>query len=106
MKMILTCLLGIAMLLGQTAWTTAPKTAHRIVDCDLEGHVLLASSQSEDGHITLIRVYNLNGPTLAIEKECYSYSEEVDISGLKHGSYQAKILTEYAPVHSEFFTVD
>lgn len=105
MKTILTCLLGIAMLLGQPAWATTPKTAPRIIRCYEEDHILIATSDSEDGHIVTIMIYNLNGPTLALEDEFYSYSCQMDIAGLKSGHYQAKIFTENAPVHSEFFTV-
>ncbi|MCW5906678.1 MAG: hypothetical protein KIS94_02380 [Chitinophagales bacterium] len=105
MKTILiTCLLGVAMLFSETATAEKAKSAHRIVDVTKEGIILYVASQPEDGLITKVQIFDSSNE-LVFEKTYASYSVEVDLMEFRNGSYMAKVFTQYAPVYSEYFSI-
>jgi hypothetical protein len=105
MKTILiTCLLGVAMLFGNTATAEKAKKPFRIVDVNVQQDILLASSDAQTGGITKVEVLNANRE-LELAQQCGGgYSCEVDISGLHSGSYIAKVTTTLT-TYTEGFTV-
>ncbi|MCW5908890.1 MAG: hypothetical protein KIS94_13585 [Chitinophagales bacterium] len=91
-RILLVCLLGIALLWNNSATAEKATTVTRIVDCQIEGHILIASSQQEDGVIIKVQIFNSSNE-LQFEESCSGYVCYVDLSGLHSGVYTAKVIT-------------
>ena len=104
MKTILiTCLLGIAMLFNETATAETAKSAHRMVDVNKEDLILYITSQQEEGYITRVQIFN-SSYVMIYEKTYADYAVEVDVTDLESGNYSVKVFTQYAPVYTDYFT--
>lgn len=104
MKSLMFFLLFGATMLFTKASTTPGNGTKRVVDCALEDYILIATSQTEDGAIIKVQIFNsLN--QLKLEEDCGGHSCHVDVSDLKSGTYTAKVFTTNAPVYSEGFSI-
>ena len=101
-KLLFVCLLGLGMLLPSTTVTAKESVKHRIVDIGLEGYVLTANSEKEDGTIDLIEVRKLPDGKLMASEGCNDYTCSVDISGLPSGSYVVKVFATYTTYEMQF----
>jgi hypothetical protein len=97
MKRILTvCLLGILSLTQVTAGSLTAKAAQKTVACEMMEWSLLADSDTEDGRIVLVQIFN-SANQLVLEEEYYSYSVSVPIDEFKDGgNFTAKVFTQYS----------
>lgn len=105
-RFIILCLLGMATFMQTNAGNpVAPAnfSINRTVSCAWEGATFYADSDTEDGRITRIKVYNSQS-NLVLDEEFNSFSVELYIGGLKPGNYTAKVYTQYSPVHTCQFT--
>lgn len=102
-RILITCLLGIAMLFNETATAETAKSAHRIVDVNKEGVVLYITSQQEDGYITKVQIFN-SSYVMVYERTYADYAVETDVTDLESGNYSVKVFTQYAPVYTDYFT--
>ena len=101
-RFIILCLLGMATFMQTNAGNpVAPAlfASHKTVVCNKEGINFYADSDTEDGRIELVEIYNAQYQ-LVLREEFYSYSVQVAIGGLKAGNYTAKVYTEYSPVYT------
>lgn len=78
-------------------------SSQKAVECIREGSILFADSDTEDGRITLVEIYNAQYQ-LVLSDEFFSYSVQVAIGSLKAGNYTAKVYTQYSPVYCYPFT--
>jgi hypothetical protein len=76
-----------------TAKSSIKGHAHtRIIEVVVDGDALQAHSESTDGPITRIRIYDLKGSgTPVIDQSFSSYSATVNISSIGYGSFMAKV---------------
>lgn len=102
-RILITCLLGIAMLLGNTATAEKAKTVKRAVDCYKEGYVLVATSEPADGTITKVEIFDFYD-VLQLTESCSGYVCYVDLNSLHSGRYTAKVTTANT-VYYEGFTI-
>jgi hypothetical protein len=97
------------LLLSSTATTKTElantKTLlHRIVDCHLEGYILIANSDANSGTLTTVKIWDPQ-KHLVLQEAVSGYEDEVDLSGLSSGNYSAQIFTTQT-VYSENFTLN
>lgn len=105
-RFIILCLLGMATFMQTNAGNpVAPalSSPQKAVECEKEGSSFFAYSDTEDGRITLVEIYN-SQYQLMLSEEFFSYSVQVAIGELKAGNYTAKVYTQYSPVYSYPFT--
>lgn len=101
-RFIILCLLGMTTFMQTNAGNpVAPalSSSQKAVSCQKDGIVLYADSDTEDGRITLVEIYNAQYQ-LVLTDEFFSYSVQVAIGELKAGNYTAKVYTQYSPVYS------
>ncbi len=100
---LLVCLMGLGMLLPSTTITAKESAKKRIVNVGIEGYVLLSSSQTEDGPITLVEVKKLpDGKLMSTQSGDGSYSAQTDISWLPAGAYVVKVVTTNTSYTKQF----
>ncbi|MFM2306538.1 MAG: hypothetical protein RLZZ367_1207 [Bacteroidota bacterium] len=95
-----------ALLPSNEAKSSAVYSFHRVVDVTISGWVLNAFSQSENGVINQIEIYQNGTMTLVLYQACggSGYSCSVDLSDLADGTYTAKVYCTNT-VYSEQFTI-
>jgi hypothetical protein len=101
-RFVILCLLGMATFMQTNAGNpVAPalSSTQKAVECTRGGISLYANSDTEDGRITLVEIFNAQYQLVLVD-EFYSYSVQVAIGTLKAGNYTAKVYTEYSPVYT------
>lgn len=82
---------------------TMVKPCHRIVDVNISGWVLYATSQTEDGTISKIEIYRNSDMALMLtQNSCSGYACSIDISSLAAGGYVAKVYCTYTTYNKQF----
>ena len=103
-KLFLSFLIALGMLLP-TVNNTADAASHfakRNIGATMEGYVLFATSDVEDGVIQKIDVIRLSTGERVILQECGGYECSVNMNGLPRGGYSVKITCQYATVTKQY----
>ena len=101
-KFLLVCLLGAGLLLPSTTITAKETLKHRIINVGIEGWVLTANSQKEDGPITLLEIRKVPDGKLMHSQTCNDYTTFVNISGLPAGSYVVNVVATNKTFQQQF----
>ena len=85
-QILMLCLIGMGLLLPTTKISSAGYSFfHRSVDVNIEGRSLLASSDTEDGPLTEIDIYNNSTKELIESRACSGYSWTLNLSSFAKG---------------------
>ena len=104
-KLLFAVLVGlVALAPTQFVKSSIANAYHRVVEVNISGWVLYATSDTEDGTITKIEVLNHRGQVVLTENRCSGYSCSTSISGLPSGVYTAKVVCAYT-TYTEVFIV-
>ncbi len=90
-KVLITCLLGMGVLLPTEMVKSSVIYYSRIVDVAISGWVLTATSNPEDGTISTIEIIRASTMEVVLTQSCSGYSCAVGLSGLPGGVYIAKV---------------
>jgi|GEM_PF-5009555 hypothetical protein len=103
----LACLLGISLLAPIQGTFAAPEKTNaekKIVDCSLEGQVLLASSNQSDGELKWIKIISYPSLNMVAYTTCEGYSCSLSVAGLPTGQYYAEVLC-HRTTHTFWFNL-
>lgn len=94
-QILMVCLLGMGLLLPVTKVNSSVvnQFVHRVIDITMDGFVLFATSDSNTGTITQIKVWNNVSHKLELTQSCSGYACSVYVGGLPSGAYIAKVFT-------------
>lgn len=102
-KILLATLLSLGMLLPATSITAKEIAKHRTINIGIEGYVLLSTSQTEDGPITLVEVRKLtDGKLMSSQTGDGSYAAQTDISWMPAGTYVVKVVTTHTSFTKQY----
>lgn len=103
-KQLMVCLLGIGLLLPESKANSSGVKYffNRIVDCNLQGYDLLVTSDTEDGSINKVEIYNSSTQQLEMTEYSSGYSCSVDVGDLEKGEYEAKVYCTYTTYTERF----
>ena len=102
-RIILTCLVGVSLLLPSITVKSNSVSAKskvisfnksKIITCDLEGYILAANSDAKSGQIVYVEIYDAEN-NLVMVHQCIGYRVQVDLSGLPSGSYEAEVICQH-----------
>ena len=68
----------------------------------IDGWVLFATSNTDEGEITQINVYRLSTGELVRSQQCSGYEASVNLKDLPHGGYSAIITCQYTYMTKQF----
>jgi len=105
-RILIVCLLGMGLLLPATNLTAKEFSKKevfkkRIVDCFLEGDILIVTSDANTGTLSNVKIWS-GGKQLVLQQSVSGYEDEVDLSSLPSGYYSAQVFTSLT-VYSENF---
>ncbi|MBK8658060.1 MAG: hypothetical protein IPN22_04100 [Bacteroidetes bacterium] len=92
MKRIFTCLLGMGLLLHGYAAPGKANMSKRIVEVNLTGWELVATSEPADGKISQVQVIPAGSRTPVVVQYCDGYICGFSLYGLPSGTYEVKVI--------------
>ena len=95
-RILIVCLLGMGLLLPSTTITAKEFFVKRIVNCYLEGNVLIATSSGSSGTLTDMKIFD-TGKHKVLEQALSGTEDAVDVSGLAAGYYSVQVFTTGSP---------
>jgi hypothetical protein len=100
--MLIVCLLGMGLLLPSANITAKEFFIKRVVDVYKDGLVLQASSDSNTGGITMIRLYDSSNVKVAQQSYESVYSCSISLAHLASGGYHAQVTTTLTVYYEDF----
>ncbi len=102
-RILFVCLLGMASLLPSNKITAATPSAaaSRIIDCYVEGAILLATSDESTGTLISITIFNASNQEVRYQN-CSGYSCSVSLVNLRSGHYTAHVVATNGSYNEEF----
>lgn len=102
-RILFVCLLGMASLLPSNKITAATPSAAAscIIDCYIEGAVLLATSDESTGTLISITIFNASNQEVR-HQNCSGYSCSVSLVNLRSGHYTAHVVATNGSYNEEF----
>ena len=91
-RILIVCLLGMALLLPFTTITANNFLSNRIIDVTLEGDWVEITSDAGTGTLTNVIIYNSQEQKVLAEA-LGGYADGVDVGGLPGGSYKVRVYT-------------
>ena len=90
-RILISCLLGIGLLLPALNAKSNFISAKKIINVFIEGYVLFASSDTKTGTLQHIDIYDADMQELLYTQKCGSSNCQVDLTKLPSGNYEAEI---------------
>jgi hypothetical protein len=94
--------MGLLLPVAKVNSSVVNQFVHRVVDCTIDGFVLFATSDSNTGTITQVKVWNNLSHKLELTQSCSGYACSVYVGGLPSGDYVAKVFTTNTTLTYEF----
>ncbi|MFM2306121.1 MAG: hypothetical protein RLZZ367_790 [Bacteroidota bacterium] len=103
-KLFLASLVAVALMLPAMNFTSqaAGSFNFKRVVTFIEGWVLFATSNADEGQIKQINVYRLTTGELVKSQQCGGYDCSVSLKDLPKGAYSAMIVCEYTSYSKQF----
>ena len=102
-RILFACLLGMASLLpsNKISAATPSAAASRIIDCYVQGIVLIATSDESTGTLVSITIFNTSNQEVR-NTTCSGYSCSVSLVNLRSGHYTAHVVATNGSYNEEF----
>lgn len=103
-KLFLASLVAVALMLPAMNFTSQAAGAFNFkrVVTFIEGWVLFATSNVDEGQIKQINIYRLTTGELVKSQQCGGYDCSVSVKDLPKGAYSAMIVCEYISYSKQF----
>lgn len=104
-KFFLASLVAVALMLPAMNFTSQAAsimTSFNRTIAVIEGWVLFATSNVDEGKITQIKIYRLTTGELVRTQQCNSYECSISLKDLPGGAYSAVIICEYTYSTKQF----